>query len=261
MGERTGAGISVYGSWLESFSVEMPGGVFTFAGIMKPVRLQTLNWPFRRVSCRHRGLRLVDRRLPAQLLERQRISEAGRSWNLVFVDPGGPPSLRAYHRAAGRWGQSSDPWHEQDRQRGCAAQGVGADERNAGVKYFSGVGTYTGTFEASPEWFRKGAHLWIDLGDVKNLAVITVNGKNLGEAWHAPYRVDATAALRPDANRIEIEVVNAWVNRLIGDQQPSATKYAYADIAAYRANSPLQVSGLIGPVTVVREGPQPAQTR
>ncbi|MCL5671062.1 MAG: hypothetical protein M1423_07185 [Acidobacteria bacterium] len=123
------------------------------------------------------------------------------------------------------------------------------------------MGTYTGTFEASPEWFRKGAHLWIDLGDVKNLAVITVNGKNLGEAWHAPYRVDATAALRPGANRIEIEVVNAWVNRLIGDQQPGATQYTSADFKPYRADLLLQASGLIGPLTVVREGPQPAPTR
>jgi hypothetical protein len=121
-----------------------------------------------------------------------------------------------------------------------------------GVKYFSGVGTYTKTLQAEPDWFRKGAQLWIDLGDVKNLAVVTVNGKQLGETWHAPYRVDATSALKPGPNEIKIEVVNAWVNRLIGDEQPGATKYTFADVKPYKANSPLLPSGLLGPVTVIR---------
>jgi hypothetical protein len=124
---------------------------------------------------------------------------------------------------------------------------------NEGVKYFSGVGTYTKTVQAPADWFRKGAHVWINLGGVKNLAVVTVNGKDLGETWHAPYRVDATTALKPGSNQITIKVVNAWVNRLIGDQQPGATKYTYADVKPYRANSPLLPSGLLGPVTVVRE--------
>ena len=97
------------------------------------------------------------------------------------------------------------------------------------MKYFSGVGIYTKILQASPAWFRKGSRLWIDLGDVKNLAVVTVNGKELGETWHAPYRVDATAALKPGANEITISVVNAWVNRLIGDEQPGATKITFAD--------------------------------
>jgi hypothetical protein len=107
--------------------------------------------------------------------------------------------------------------------------------------------------QASADWFHKGARLWLDLGDVKNLAEVTINGKNLGQAWHAPYRVDATAALKPGANEITIKVVNAWVNRLIGDEQPGATKYTYADVHPYKPNSPLLPSGLIGPVTVVSE--------
>jgi len=121
------------------------------------------------------------------------------------------------------------------------------------VKYFSGIGTYTGTIQAAPEWFRKGARLWLDLGDVKNLAEVTLNGKNLGQTWHQPYRVDATAALKPGANQVTIKVVNAWVNRMIGDEQPGATRYTFADVKPYRANSPLLPSGLLGPVTVVRE--------
>ncbi|HKR30251.1 MAG TPA: glycosyl hydrolase [Terriglobales bacterium] len=121
------------------------------------------------------------------------------------------------------------------------------------VKYFSGIGTYTKTLQAPQEWFKKGTHFWLDLGDVKNLAVVMVNGKEIGQTWHAPYRVDVTSALKPGTNELKIEVVNAWVNRMIGDEQPGATKITFADVKPYRADSPLLPSGLLGPVTLIRE--------
>ena len=93
--------------------------------------------------------------------------------------------------------------------------------------------------------------MWIDLGDVKNLAEVTVNGKSLGVVWHTPYRVDATSALKPGANEVTIKVINAWVNRLIGDEQPGVTtKITFADVKPYKAKSPLLPSGLLGPVHV-----------
>jgi hypothetical protein len=121
-----------------------------------------------------------------------------------------------------------------------------------GVKYFSGAATYTNPVQAPPDWFRKGTRLSLDLGDVKNLAVVTVNGKEVGEAWHAPYRLDVTSALKPGKNEIQVKVVNAWVNRLIGDEQPGASKITFTDVKPYKATSPLLPSGLLGPVTVVR---------
>ena len=122
-----------------------------------------------------------------------------------------------------------------------------------GVKYFSGIGTYTKTVQASPDWFKKGVRLWIDLGEVKNLAVVSVNGKRVGEPWHSPFRVEVSTALKPGENEVTIQVVNAWVNRLIGDEQHGATKLTFADVKPYKANSPLLPSGLLGPVTVIRE--------
>jgi len=123
------------------------------------------------------------------------------------------------------------------------------DSQDKGVKYFSGVGSYTKTIQAPADWFKPGKELWIDLGDVKNLAEVTVNGKSVGIVWHAPYRVDVTGALKPGANQMTIKVTNAWVNRLIGDQQADATtKYTFADVKPYKANSPLLPSGLLGPV-------------
>jgi len=126
-----------------------------------------------------------------------------------------------------------------------------SDNSDDGVKYFSGSGTYTKTIQASADWFKPGAQLWIDLGDVKNLAEVSINGKPLGIVWKAPYRVDATSALKPGANQVTIKVTNLWVNRLIGDQQPNATKkYTFTVVKPYKANSPLLPSGLLGPVTI-----------
>src|SRR5256885_717304 len=105
-----------------------------------------------------------------------------------------------------------------------------SQSEDSGVKYFSGVGTYTKTLQTPPEWFKKGSRLWIDLGVVKNLAVVSINGKELGQVWHTPYRVEVTSALKPGTNEIKIEVVNAWVNRLIGDEQPGATKFTFTKI-------------------------------
>jgi (4-O-methyl)-D-glucuronate---lignin esterase len=124
-----------------------------------------------------------------------------------------------------------------------------------GVKYFSGTATYTRTVNALSEWFKTGARLWLDLGDVKDLAEVIVNGQSLGIVWKRPFRVDVTESVKSGENAIEIKVTNLWVNRLIGDQQPSVTrKYTYTTMSFYRANSPLLPSGLLGPVQLVRIG-------
>jgi hypothetical protein len=124
-------------------------------------------------------------------------------------------------------------------------------DADAAVKYFSGIGTYTRMVTAEGEWFKNGSRVWIDLGDVKNLAVVKVNGKPLGTVWHAPYRIDVTGALRPGPNELTISVTNAWVNRMVGDQQPGAlTRYTFTVIHPYAADSPLLPSGLLGPVQI-----------
>ena len=106
---------------------------------------------------------------------------------------------------------------------------------------------------APADWFKRGARLWLDLGDVKNLAEVLVNGKQLGIVWKKPFRVDVTEALRPGANAVEIKVTNLWVNRLIGDQQPNtAKKHTYTTMPFYKADSSLLPSGLLGPVRFVR---------
>ena len=158
------------------------------------------------------------------------LAAVGGPWDVAFQPDRGAPATITLPALAS--------WHE---------------NADVGVKYFSGTGTYTRMLDAQASWFQAGARLWLDLGDVKNIAVVSVNGKALGTYWKAPFRVDVTSALRPGANTLEIKVINLWVNRLIGDQQPNvAKKYTYTAQQFYRADSPLLPSGLIGPVEVLR---------
>jgi hypothetical protein len=121
----------------------------------------------------------------------------------------------------------------------------------AGVRHFSGTATYTKDVEASRDWFRPGARLVLDLGRVKEIAEVKVNGRPAGIAWRRPFRVDVTGSLRPGANRIEVQVTNLWVNRLVGDEQPRVEKrYTFSTFKPYTKDSPLVESGLLGPVTL-----------
>jgi hypothetical protein len=126
------------------------------------------------------------------------------------------------------------------------------DSTDEGVKYFGGTATYTKSLQADARWFKSRSQVWLDLGDVKNLAEVAINGKPLGIIWKKPYRVDATGALKPGANSLEIKVINGWANRIIGDHQPNAKSYAFTSPKFYKANSPLMPSGLLGPVQIIR---------
>lgn len=127
-----------------------------------------------------------------------------------------------------------------------------ADNTDSGIKYFSGTAVYTKTVDVKTDWLKKGSQLWLDLGDVKNLAQVVVNGKDLGIVWKKPFKVNLAGALKAGNNTIEVKVTNLWVNRLIGDQQASETKkYTYTTMPFYNAKSPLSPSGLLGPVQIV----------
>ncbi len=123
---------------------------------------------------------------------------------------------------------------------------------DSGVKYFSGTATYTKDIDVLPEWFRPGTKLVLDLGRVKEIAEISVNGKALGEIlWKPPFQVDVTSALKPGSNQLEIKITNLWPNRFIGDQQPGVEKrYTFTDFrpSNLTTDTPLYESGLLGPV-------------
>jgi hypothetical protein len=124
---------------------------------------------------------------------------------------------------------------------------------NDGVRYFSGTATYSQDVNAPPEWFKPDAKIILDLGVVKEIAEVSVNGTPVGGIlWKPPYRADVTSTLKPGINHLEIKITNLWPNRIIGDQQPNATKkYAWLDYRPFKANTPLLQSGLLGPVKVL----------
>ena len=151
-----------------------------------------------------------------------------KDWSVSFQPNRGAPEMVAFDRLSS--------W---------------SDNSIDGVKYFSGTATYAKTIQIPESALAPGAHLWLDLGDVKDVAEVAVNGKYLGILWKTPFKVDVTGALKAGSNQIVIEITNLWVNRLIGDQQFYAVKkYTFTDFAPYKADSPLLPSGLLGPVRI-----------
>jgi hypothetical protein len=179
---------------------------------------------------------------------------------VVFRRPAGgsqmnvrPASTQTLTRIAGPWKLRFQPDRGAPDSIQLAALSSWSDSPNTGVKYFSGAASYTAKLRAQPEWFKGHAQIWIDLGSVKNIGEVFVNGRNLGVVWKAPFRVNVTQALKSGDNELRIDVTNLWVNRLIGDQQPGAAgKYTFTTMPFYKADSPLLSSGLLGPVELQR---------
>ena len=124
-----------------------------------------------------------------------------------------------------------------------------SEQNEPGVKYFSGVSTYTKTFDL-PKGIKAGQPLVLDLGGIGDIAEVRVNGKLVSTVWKAPYRLDIGKFTRNGKNTLDIRVANLWVNRLIGDRQPNAQPISFTTIKTYNPKAPLRPSGLIGPVTL-----------
>jgi hypothetical protein len=122
-----------------------------------------------------------------------------------------------------------------------------------GVKYFSGTAVYAKALQVPRGWFRTGQRILLDLGAVKDVAEVSLNGSALGVVWKPPFRVDVTDALKPGTNRLEIKVTNEWTNRLVGDRAAPADKKVLAAGAPAGFGPPpaLNEAGLLGPVTFI----------
>jgi hypothetical protein len=88
------------------------------------------------------------------------------------------------------------------------------------------------------------------------VAEIRLNGKKLGILWCAPWRIDITGSVKPTGNVLEIDVINLWANRVIGDLNlPKEKRYTKThDVFRFgeiRGSTPLIDSGLLGPVRIL----------
>jgi len=123
----------------------------------------------------------------------------------------------------------------------------------AGIKFYSGTATYEKTFEVPDSKLKlKNSKLFLDLGDVHEIAEVKVNGKLCGTVWSPPWRVDVTDALKSGENKLQIEVVNFWPNRIIGDASlPKEQRLTQTNIRKLTAQTPLEPAGLLGPVQLL----------
>ena len=156
------------------------------------------------------------------------LSELGGPWTVSF-DPawGGPASAEFPSLAS--WTTRPEP----------------------GIRFYSGTAVYRKTFELAAD--TAGRPVWLDLGQVRELAGVKVNGQSCGVTWAPPFRVDISRALKPGVNQLEIEAVNFWPNRIIGDQSlPEARRVTRTNIRKLVADTPLMPSGILGPVRLQR---------
>jgi hypothetical protein len=131
------------------------------------------------------------------------------------------------------------------------------DHESEGVKHYSGAGVYTKTLNVPGDWLASGRGVHLDLGDVRALAEVFVNGQSAGVLWKAPFMADITTLVKPGRNELKIEVMNMWINRLAGDQDlPPEERWTRTNITfdGYRGKPGtwrVQPAGLLGPVRLV----------
>ena len=176
--------------------------------------------------------------------ESNQIAVLGKPWSVSFDPAWGGPENVVFEQLSD-WSQHTDP----------------------GIKYYSGTAVYSQIFDLKKP---KNEQIYLDLGKVKNMARVYLNGHDLGVTWTYPWRVNITNAVKDKGNKLEIEVVNLWPNRLIGDeQQPddgisdgqwpdwlkegkprTSGRYTFTTYQHYTKDSPLLESGLLGPVSI-----------
>ena len=116
------------------------------------------------------------------------------------------------------------------------------------LKYYSGTANYTTTFSYQKS---DAKEVQIDLGNVGVMATVTLNGKNVGTSWMAPYRLNITDVLQEGENKLEIKVVNVWRNRLTGDKTlPVEQRTTSVLVDNITPEEAMSSSGLMGPVTI-----------
>lgn len=155
--------------------------------------------------------------------------------------------------------QLSAPWNVQfdAAQRGPAQPVVfeqltdWSHHSNEQIRDYSGTAVYTTSFEMTA--LPGGDETpYLDLGNVSAIASVNLNGKALGTVWTAPWRVNVKDALKKGKNILKVEVVNTWVNRMIGDSKlPAGERKVWSNVNPYTPKSEYQPAGLLGPVQII----------
>jgi hypothetical protein len=180
------------------------------------------------------------------------------SWFVVFRAPASEhratgeknaPEFQPQEELEGPWTVKFDPRWGGPKAAEFPKLVSWSERSEPGIRFYSGCATYARRFDL-PEGLRApGRRLWLDLGDLRELAGVRVNGRNLGIVWAPPFRVDITDCVRPADNALEVDVVNFWPNRIIGDHSlPPEKRFTRTNIRKLTKDTPLMRSGLFGPV-------------
>lgn len=122
-----------------------------------------------------------------------------------------------------------------------------SDNPNDSIRYFSGTATYTTSVNLDRAG--RGEHMFMTFDNVGTMAKVYINGKYAGGVWTAPYRLDVTDFVKNGRNDVKVEVVNTWVNRIVGDMNlPESERETYLFVNHLNAKTPLPPSGIIGKV-------------
>ncbi|MGN7514807.1 MAG: glycosyl hydrolase [Allomuricauda sp.] len=150
-------------------------------------------------------------------------------WEVTFQENRGAPSSATFE-ALKSWTENEDD----------------------GIKYFSGTATYLNTFNLTEK--PSSGKVMLDLGEVRDVAEVIINGKKIGTLWKTPFTIDITDAVQVGENNLEVKVTNVWANRLIRDAQPEVKeRITYTTMPFYRGNEPLLPSGLMGDVKILEQ--------
>lgn len=186
------------------------------------------------VVFRHKGLATVDAQ--PNFFQPSTLQELTNPWTVKFDSVWGGPAKPVIFTKLEDWTKRSEE----------------------GIKYYSGTATYSTTFAFNKDKSQKDAQILLDLGLVKEIAEVRLNGKKIGVLWCPPWNMDITKALKNGENALEIDVVNLWPNRLIGDGKlPIEKRFAKTNVGAYYTkplkgpDHVLLESGLLGPVRLI----------
>jgi hypothetical protein len=167
----------------------------------------------------------------SNVLELQPMQEIAGAWTVHFDPKWGGPATAQFDSLVS-WPTRPEP----------------------GIKFYSGTATYEKTFDMPQSAIgNRQSAILLDLGDVRELAEVKVNGQSCGIVWCPPWRVDVTDAVRSGENQLQVEVVNFWPNRIIGDASlPPEQRLTRTNIRKLTAQTPLEPAGLFGPVQLLQ---------
>lgn len=120
---------------------------------------------------------------------------------------------------------------------------------NDSIKYYAGTAVYNNSFQIKSP--KQGDQIMLNIGEIKGMAKVALNGKYVGGLWTYPWELNITNYIKSGVNKLEISVVNTWANRLIGDSKlPEAQLKTFTLVNPYKPDSPLEPAGLKGPVKI-----------